>query len=329
MAEWIYEDGIGEARAALVAHGRILEMAIDRDDGRLRCGTVLPVRIARARDATGRALARFDGGSGLIEQLPPGVTEGATLTATVVREAIDEGGTVKPARLRPSTEAPRPGATLRERLAASPHPIVPLLPHQPDALEAAGWSEALEEAASGVVARDAAMLRIVPTPAMTVIDVDGALPPAELARAGARLAGEAIRCFDIGGSIGIDLPTLADRALRQATASALDQVLPQPFERTAVNGFGFLQIVRRRQRASLLELLQHDRATAAALALLRTAERSQGAGTRTLEAHPAVIARITPAWTSRLGERLGTAVALRGDPARAISGGHVAVEYPR
>ena len=34
----------------------------------------------------------------------------------------------------------------------------------------------------------------------------------------------------------------------------VDAILPQPFERTAVNGFGFLQIVRPRRHASLFEL---------------------------------------------------------------------------
>ena len=86
------------------------------------------------------------------------------------------------------------------------------------------------------------------TPAMTLFDVDGGLPPAALAEAGAAAAARAILRFGIAGSIGIDLPTLP-RDERQAAAAAVDAILPQPFERTAVNGFGFLQIVRRRTRA--------------------------------------------------------------------------------
>ena len=71
-------------------------------------------------------------------------------------------------------------------------------------------------------------------------------------------AAQAIVRHGIGGSIGIDFPTLAGKAERQAVAAAIDAALPQPFERTAVNGFGFLQIVRRRPRASLPELLRAD-----------------------------------------------------------------------
>src|SRR3546814_13809138 len=83
-------------------------------------------------------------------------------------------------------------------------------------------------------------------PAMTLFDVDGALDVVALAVAGAEAAGRAVRRFGIGGSIGIDLPTLAAKEDRQKAAAALDAVLPQPFERTADNGFGFLQVVRKR-----------------------------------------------------------------------------------
>jgi hypothetical protein len=160
---------------------------------------------------------------------------------------------------------------------------------------------------------------------MTLFDVDGSLPAPVLAVAGARAAGAAIRRFGIGGSIGIDLPTLADRAGRQAAAAALDAALPKPFERTAVNGFGFLQIVRRRERASLPELLQSYPIAAAARALLRRGEHVPGSGPRTLHAAPAIIALLErqPAWIAELGRRTGTAIALQREPGLAISAGHV------
>src|SRR3546814_20874469 len=85
-----------------------------------------------------------------------------------------------------------------------------------------------------------------------------------------------IRRLGITGSIGIDLPTMNGKAERMAAAEALDRALPQPFERTAVNGFGFMQIIRRRTRPSLPELVQADPALAAALALLRRPERQGG-----------------------------------------------------
>jgi hypothetical protein len=108
------------------------------------------------------------------------------------------------------------------------------------------------------------------TPAMTLFDVDGSLPR-RARRSRARRRGARDPAHGIAGSIGIDLPPCR-RADAQAAAAALDAVLPQPFERTAVNGFGFLQIVRRRETASLAEIVQAIRRRRRAR-LLRRAQR--------------------------------------------------------
>ena len=46
MAEWLYEAGIGEARAALVADGRIVEARIEREGEGPRIGAILEARLA-------------------------------------------------------------------------------------------------------------------------------------------------------------------------------------------------------------------------------------------------------------------------------------------
>jgi ribonuclease G len=146
-----------------------------------------------------------------------------------------------------------------------------------------------------------------PTPAMTLFDVDGHLAPEPLALAAAAAVAAAIRRHGIGGSIGIDFPTLAGKAPRQAVAAALDDLLPPPFERTAVNGFGFLQIVCPRPRASLPELLRADPAAATARAALRILERTPP-GAPTSHSFPAaVLTRLAanPAWTAELTRRTG------------------------
>lgn len=325
MAEWLYEAGIGENRAALVGGGRLLEMRIERDDETgLRVGTVRRARLTRKADGSGRGLVTLDGGiAAQLQPVPPGLTEGAALTVEVTREALREGAETKPLRVRVTDAEPADGPGLRARIQASGLPVR-LLGNGPDLLEDHGWSEALEQAGGGIVTTPDVLLRIALTPAMTLIDVDGAGAPADVALAGARAAGEAIRRFGIAGSIGIDLPTMADKAARQAAASALDAALPQPFERTAVNGFGFLQIVRRRERASLIETVQADPVLAAALALLRRAERAGGHGELTLQANPAVTARIAARadWIDTLARGLGAPVALRPDDRLAISAGH-------
>jgi len=320
LAEWLYEAGIGENRAILVEGGDILGARIELDGG-LRAGAVLPARIATILVPGRRAIAALDrGGEALIEPLSPALTEGQLVHVEIVREAIPEAGRAKLPRGQITDKEAADGPALIDALHA------PTRPHiiGPDLFERAGWSELLEQAASGEIGFPGGALRMALTPAMTLFDVDGDLPPPALAIAGARAAGRAIRRMDIGGSIGIDLPTLAGKADRQAAAAALDAVLPQPFERTAVNGFGFLQIVRRRVRPSLPELVGADPAGSAARALLRMAERAPGIGERTLTAAPVVVDRMAnEGWDRALSKRIGAPVALRADPALAISAGHV------
>ncbi|HWH23221.1 MAG TPA: ribonuclease, partial [Allosphingosinicella sp.] len=241
------------------------------------------------------------------------------------REAIAEQGRPKRAKCRATDADLRDGPNLLQRIRATGVKVTAISHFDSDRLEEAGWSALLEEASTGEIPFTGGALRMSVTPAMTLFDVDGWLDPAALAVAGAGAAGRAIRRLGITGSIGIDLPTLARKEERQAAAAALDAALPQPFERTAVNGFGFVQIVRKRERPSIAELVQGDPAGAAARLLLRRGERAPGSGERTIEAAPAVIAAIEaqPEWLELLRRRIGAPVALRAAPGLAISGGHV------
>lgn len=306
MAEWLYEEGIGENRAIRVEDGAIVEAAIELPG--LRVGAVVPARLKSVA-----GIAELDGGSEAIVD-PAGLSEGAGFHAEVVREAIPEPGRPKPPRLRVTDRPLGPGPSLAQRIGAPP------ARHGDDLFEAAGWSELLEEAASGEIGFPGGALRMSLTPAMTLFDVDGSLAPGALALAGAEAVARAILRFGITGSIGIDLPTLP-RDARQQAAAAVDAILPQPFERTAVNGFGFLQIVRRRERPSIPEILAADPAGAAARALLRRAERCTGA--LVLHAAPAVIERIGEDWQCLLARRTGGSVVLRAAPGLAIAAGHV------
>ncbi|SOB80849.1 hypothetical protein SAMN06297144_1268 [Sphingomonas guangdongensis] len=322
MAEWWVEHGIGETRAALIEGDRILEARV-LPDGDLRAGTLIDARLVVRWPDRNQGIVAWDGGEAIVAPLPAGVTQGALTRVEIVRPAIGETGKPKRARARPP------------RGEASPDPAVPadarVLRHtDTDVLEAAGWSELLEQAATGHVDFTGGSLDVALTSAMTLIDVDGTLAPAALALAGARAGAEAIRRLDLAGSIGMDLPDAGDKATRLAVAAVVDAAMPLPFERTAVNGFGFLQIVRPRRRRSLPELYAMERPLAEARALLRQAERATGAGERTLVAAPAVIAALEerPAWLQTLAARIGAPVALRADPARAISAGHVQARYP-
>ena len=333
MREWLYEAGIGEARAALIEDGIIIAAEIEADDDGVGAGTIAEARLTRIVIPGRRAIVTLDTGEeALIEPVPGGVSEGRLLLVEIHRAALPEPGRTKLALARraPADAAPVAGPDLRARIAASGERVSLLSAHQPDMLERAGWSELIDEAATGHAEFEGGALRLSLTPAMSLIDVDGWLAPGDLAVAGAAAAGRMILRHGIGGSIGIDLPTAGSKAARLAAADAIDAVLPQPFERTAVNGFGFLQIVRRRARASLPERVQGDPLGVAARALLRRAERTPGAGMRTLSAAPAVIARIEQRrdWCEELTRRIGAAIGLRADPRLAISAGHVDAENP-
>ena len=307
--EWLIERGIGETRTVQVKDGHILEARILRD-GVVAAGTVL---AAQLKSVGRHAVAVAGGQEYLLPKGAPGVTEGARLNIEVMREALGGAEPWKRPLARPADIEPRAAPGLCGRELQFPAGL--------DELEAAGWSDLLEEARSGKIFFPGGELSISLTPAMTLIDVDGNLPPAELAVAGAHFAATAIRRHGIGGSIGIDLPTVDRKAVRMAAAKAVDDTLPKPFERTAVNGFGFLQVVRPRTHASTFEMAA-ERAMFETAALLRRAARE--IGSIRLAAHPAVIGVLEqrPGWLDQLGKQVGGTVTLRADPSIAISAGH-------
>lgn len=302
MPEWIIEDGIGETRAALLEDGEIVEARVRRD-GITPAGAIVEAKLIAIAP---RVTVEANGERFLLPLGATGVTEGARLIVEVTRETL--GGT-EPWKLGLARRTDRP-------LCAAP----PLAEGSSGRID--GWDDLLEEARTGIVAFNGGELRIEPTAAMTVIDVDGWLVPDKLAQMAAWAAARAIRRLDIGGSIGIDFPTLKGRAGRAEIDSILDAYLGKPFERTAVNGFGFVQIVRPRRRASLIELAQ-DQAAFEARALLRRIA-AEPPGSKRVVAHPWLIAVLEsrPSWLEALGRLIGGGVELRANPALTMSGGH-------
>ena len=315
MPDWIVEVGIGETRAVLVEDGDIVEALVELE-GVVPAGSVIRARLASVGTAGRNAVARDESGQEfLLPAGTPGTNEGAMLAIEVTRSAFPGSEPWKRPLARATAMAPAILPSLAKRLGARLAAI-----GGDDELALAGWLDLIEEARSGTVNFAGGALRISPTPAMTLIDVDGPLPPEELALRGATAAALAIRRMAISGSIGIDLPTVRSKAARAAQDAAIDAVLPRPFERTGVNGFGFVQIVRPRRGPSLIELAQ-DRAGFEARALMRVAGRAVGA--IGLVAHPALIAAIRPEWLERLSRAVGGSVSLRGDAALGMAGGHV------
>ncbi|WP_426166505.1 ribonuclease [Sandarakinorhabdus sp. DWP1-3-1] len=327
MTSALVERGIGATRALVLDGDTVIGAHIERDDGGPRAGAIHVGRLATILVPGRRGIVRLGDGEALLEPLPR-LAEGGLLRVEVVREAVPEVARPRLAKLRAidgPAAAPgevQPGPDLMARLAVAGHAVTMVGGLGADRLEAAGWSEAVEAARTGHVAFPGGLLTISPTPGMTVIDVDGPGDPVVLAEAAAHAAAVVIRRFDLAGSIGIDFPTVTGKAARNRLGEILDAALPAPFERTAVNGFGFIQIVRPRLRASLVESVRAP--GFAALELLRRAGRGD-AGARTLVAHPVVanwlVAR--PALIEALSRQVGGAVRLQADAALAISAGDV------
>jgi hypothetical protein len=316
-AAWLVERGIGEDRAVLVEHGEVRAARIHRP-GRLAAGLVANATLIARSAGARRGTLLFDRGEeALVDGLPADAREGATMRAVVTRAALAEIGRYKRAQARPTSDPICSAPDLVQALQADGVPVrtVRRFPDDP-------WPEIVEEAQTGTVAFAGGALLISPTPAMTLIDVDGTLPPGPLAMAAVPAVAAALARLDIAGSTGIDFPTLDSRAERRALDEALSVALAAwPHQRTAVNGFGFVQLVARLERPSILSEVRRDPALAGALLLLRRAEHVAAPGPLLAVAHPQVIAAVTPAWREELTRRTGRAVTWRTDAGLAPLGG--------
>lgn len=317
MTEWLVEEGIAEHRAVRIENGEIVAARLDWP-GQIAAGLVDDaLLIARAAGSSRGTLRFANGEEALVDGLSREASEGAAIRAVVTRAAIAESGRLKRAQARPSTDAPRTAPALAQRL-RDEGSTVRVVRRFPDG----GWDDVFADAWAGETHFAGGSLTISPTPAMTLIDIDGALPPRALALAAVPEIAAALARLDLAGSIGIDFPTLPEKADRRAADEALATALSGwRHERTAMNGFGFVQLVARLERPSLLHRITRSRAGAAARLLLRRAEGVADPGVLLITAHPAAKAAILPAWEDELARRTGRTIRWKTDSALALDGG--------
>ena len=312
MPEWLIENGIGEDRAILIENDTIIAAKCRWPD-ELAAGDRLSAKLTRKTGTRGIG-ELADGRQLLIDKLPKTASEGATIPLAITRGAIAERGRFKLPAARP--------ADLARDMAPDIFASGTVVRRFPAGL----WEQVWDDAWEGVVSFDGGSLLLSVTPAMTLIDIDGDRPLRELALLAVPAIAQSLRQFDLGGSIGIDFPTLSDKSDRKSVDEALSAALIEwPHERTAMNGFGFVQIVARLDGPSLLHRMATSRISAAARMMLRRAEMVDGAGITLITVHPAIKAKIRPEWLNELTRRTGRQVRIDIDPALAIEGGYAQI----
>jgi ribonuclease G len=359
----LWDAGPGEMRAGLVEDGVLTEFRIIRQRRQLAlyaAGEIYTARI-HAKLGRGRARVTLGGGQEATLEQAGAMHEGALLAVAMRRAPIPEPGRWKLPIVRPLPDvavskepcwhfsaepwelflreaAPQVGAILcpDAMTANEVRDIVGAVAPvriDPAAIAEADFDGLVEQAVTGEFPIAGGMLTIERTRAMGVIDVDGDGDPLALNRAAAEEIPRLLRLLNIGGPVGIDFLTLSDRAARLAVDAALAQGCTAlgPHERTAINGFGFAQIIRPRTGPSVPEMLCGTLTgrlspESRAVALLREAGRSVGHGPRQLVAPPPIIALIRdwPEETLALQHALGVAIELVSD-ASASGYGHVHV----
>lgn len=338
--EWLIEALPGERRAALVNGDTLLEIRLLRDEADpVQTGALFAARLRRKVSPT-RAIADLGGQEAFLQPIPAGVSEGRLVIVEITRPALPEPGKIKLPHCRPALpdQAAGHGAASQPGLVA-PAPVwepvgapwrhVQRLPGD------LGVEEALDAAVSGEVAFPGGLLSLERTRAGLVIDVDGSGPSLEVNVAAARLAARLLRLYAIGGPVMIDFLTSGSKTDRVAVADAFDAAAkpdPTPFERTAINGYGLMQVIRPRPGPSIIDLLcgtQRNQwsVEAVALRLIREVIHARGAGVRRIVARPEVIDVLNrwPDLLARAATAAGARIDLLAEP--QIPGyGHVHVQ---
>ena len=304
MPEWLVEEGVGETRALLMDGDTVLA-AKCRWPGELHAGQQVSAKLTTKRGTRGTALTA-EGRELLVDKLPRDAKEGSTLELAITRAAMTERGRYKLPAARPAGLVSADGDIFNTARRVHRFPE-------------GAWEEVWHAASSGEVAFSGGSLLFAVTPAMTLVDIDGHLDPRSLAVAAVRPLAAALRQFDLGGSIGVDFPTLQAKADRKAVDAALEDALADwPHERTAMNGFGLVQIVARLEGPSLLHRFATSRVGMAARMALRRAEMVEGAGLTLLTVHPALKAKLKTEWLEEVERRTGRPLKIETDPGLAI-----------
>lgn len=323
LTEYWVDDAPGERRAAKVEHGQIVEIHLQRF-GQFVVGETGQARIV-SKTPAGTYLQSDDGREFSMRQ-QVALAEGGRVGFEITRGAIAEPGLVKPAE-----------AKLLDGISASPVTAAVLWARRfSGTMPTHDLSDAFDAALAGVSHTGDATTSFQRTKAGLVFDVDGTGDPLAINMAAATEIARLLRLYQVGAMVMIDFIAVDSKSARQKVAEVFDTAAaldPRSFERTAINGFGMMQVVRPRPMPSVLDQLFGTRIASLsdetqALWLLREASRSTGFGPRTITTRPAVATLLqSPLWQPLLAEceRLaGASLAVVAD-AQVAGYGHVHV----
>lgn len=280
------DDAPGERRAAFVEHGNIMEIHIQRD-ALWALGECGAGRIDRKTPSGAYVIA--DDNSELLLRGKMGLPEGARIMFEVTREAIAEPGRHKPPEiiLREGVHETLMGkdALWDARMASLGQSVTN-----------ASIAEGFDVAIAGQSQIGDVTISFQRTKAGLVFDIDGIGDAFAINMIAATEIARLLRLYQVGAMVLIDFVSMESKAQRTQVAEAFDAASladPRPFERTAINGYGMMQVVRARPRPSILDHLFGTRIAALsdetqAYWLLRAVAESRGFGVRSVTARPEV-----------------------------------------
>ncbi len=327
MTEYWLDAVPGERRAVLIENGAIVEVHLQRDLY-FAVGEVCAGRIDR-KTPSGAYIITESGDEVLVRRNAK-QPEGSRVDFEITRESICEPGRAKLAEAKLLEAIPSANAN-RDQLWEARLKTKGELP-----CRNADVSAAFDVALAGASQVHDVTISFQRTKAGLVFDVDGVGDPLVINLVAAKEIARLLRLYQVGGMTMIDFVAVESKEARNAVALAFDAAAatdPRPFERSAVNGFGLMQVVRARPRPSVLDQLFGTRIAAIsaetqALWLLKEASRSSGFGLRTITATADVANLLTSSkWVDFFGQckqQMGADLAIVAD--NSITGyGHVHV----
>jgi ribonuclease G len=322
--EIVHDDGSGERRVGVFEGDVLVELHLHRSHG-FMWGETGTAQI-KSKSSSTHFLKTSDGRDILLrDQVREPV--GASLAFRISREAIAEPGLLKMAEARRFAEGDAERSP--DGLWSARFPKMRAGPAQISAM-----SDALSSALLGTAQAGDALISYQRTKAGLVFDIDGEGSPPAINLAAAREIARLLRLYQVGGMVMIDFVSVNSKEERLNIALAFDEASAadeRRFERSAINGFGLMQVVRPRPRPSVLDILfgTHIQSVCdetQALWLLRAAATEPGIGARTITARPSVALWLSRASAKPLIEEVekatGAPLSIIADPQLA-GYGHV------